>query len=131
MTPSCRYAISTTAIAFMLALAPSMALAPNLSGQWTITMNPDFKGRVSEEKCAIKQQGQHLSVRFGRNGAEMVGAVKDDHADWHWQDDKSQVTFTARLGQIGTTMKGTWRLRFSDGTELEGKFSATRDADRR
>lgn len=91
-------------------------------------MMPDFKGNQSVETCVIRQQGHRLRVRFtsnGGEGAEMVGEVTASHAEWHRQlDNGAQVSFTADVGETGKTMRGAWRLRFSDGAESNGKFCA-------
>jgi hypothetical protein len=92
-------------------------------------MMPDFAGKQTTETCTIEQQGQRLSVRFQTKGtgggAEMVGLAATHHAAWHWESkrDGTKVFFTGDVGDSTTTMAGEWRLQFSDGTELKGKFS--------
>jgi hypothetical protein len=110
-----------------LLISSAAFAAVGLSGQWTIKMMPDFKGNQTVEKCVISQKDRALSVRFGQQGAEMVGTVDGRHAEWHrLTKDGTLVTFTADVATTWKTMRGTWRLRFNDGTELNGKFSGAK-----
>src|SRR4026208_2372505 len=53
----------------------------DLSGGWTLTMDPDFKGNRSVSDCELKQTDNKLSVRCG-DGAEMPGTIKDAKVVW-------------------------------------------------
>lgn len=50
-------------------------VATDLSGDWTLTMDPDFKGNRAVSNCRFKHEGNKLVVRCG-GGTEMVGTVK-------------------------------------------------------
>src|ERR1700750_3155420 len=100
-----------TLLVLFFVLMPSAAPAEvGLSGHWTIRMMPDFKGNQTVEKCLIQTHGHQLCVRFGTDGAELAGIVDGRHAEWHWQNDKTQVAFTADAGATWKTMRGAWRL---------------------
>jgi len=80
-------------------LIPASPAGTDLSGTWMVTMT-DFEGHVSVGPCAIRQQGQQLSVRFV-HGAE--------------------------LAETGKKMPGTWRVHFNDdGSEQNAPFSAVK-----
>src|SRR5262249_49337233 len=125
--------LTAALLAFCVLVGACTRVPANLAGQWTLRMMPDFAGNQTTEKCTIEQQGQRLSVRFHntkgtRGGAEMVGVAATHHAEWHWEskDDGTRVFFTGDVGNSTTTMAGEWRLQFSDGTELKGKFSGAK-----
>jgi len=108
----------------MLAL---LWLAADLTGAWTLDLDPDFGGIRSTVDCTFKQDGTNLTVDCG-NGPTIAG-----------QQDGRKVTLRVKTGQnneltasfIGdldareTTIAGTWQLTDSDG-KREGKFTATK-----
>ena len=104
-------------------LIPASPAGTDLSGTWMVTMT-DFEGHVSVGPCAIRQQGQQLSVRFV-HGAELVGAVEHRRAEWHWQNADVVFTFTAVVAETCKKMCGTWKVHFKDdGSEQNATFSA-------
>src|SRR6266516_2316195 len=112
-------------VTFMILL--SVVLGADLSGQWTIRMKPDFKGLASVEKCRIRQRDKRLTVQCGSDGAEMVGAVDGRKAEWHrYLSTNSFVTFTAEIARSEKAMNGVWHLQLDSGSELSGKFTATK-----
>jgi hypothetical protein len=129
---------SQTMLSRLASVIASMALgilaacagegATDLSGEWTLTMDPDFRGQRAVTTCMLKQHGNTLTVRCGA-GSVMNGSVKDQKVEWGFSPPAGEQYPAARwfgeLDREATSLTGTWRLTLAGG-DTEGKFSATR-----
>lgn len=131
-------------VAWMLGIALAIALiagmtvarrggdgAPvafDLSGRWTLTMNPDFKGNVSDSDCAVEQEDSKLTVVCGQ-GRQMRGTVRGRTVEWGFPPPNGEeypaVRWIGTVERSETTIEGAWRLSLIGG-DLEGKFKATK-----
>jgi hypothetical protein len=108
-----------------------MESVPDLSGEWTFTMNPDFRGNPAVVDGKIKQKDTELSVRF-RDGVEMLGTVTDAKTTWGFSipasanSPASTATYTGVVARSGDAIEGTWRLVGVVGGDLDGRFRATK-----
>jgi len=112
------------ATAFLLAASPG---ASDLSGRWTLTMDPDFRGNHNVVDVTVKQDVNRLVVQTadGR-GAPMAGTVTGRQVIWRSPSLpgrlSSFVTFTGKVDRSGTAIKGTWDMPLT-GEVRHGKFS--------
>jgi hypothetical protein len=107
--------------------------ATDLSGQWTLRLDPDFRGNPGvPADCTFKQRGDDLTVKCG-TGGEMKGTVRGSKVTWGAEktgippmtEDRLVLTFTADVNEAVTTLKGTWRLT-SGVLDKKGDFEARR-----
>jgi hypothetical protein len=100
----------------------------DLSGGWTLTMDPDFSGNRAVSDCRIKQTDSKLSVRCG-DGAEVPGTIKDAKVVWGFSAPAGErygaATWTGVVAPSHRAIEGTWHLSVAGG-DLDGKFSATK-----
>jgi hypothetical protein len=96
--------------------------AADLSGVWTLELDPDFSGNPDSVACSFRQDGSKLAIQCG--GASNRGEVHDRRVTFQIKTglkNELTATFTADLDEKGTAMKGTWRLQ-----DQTGNFSATK-----
>ena len=112
----------------------SLPAAPvDLSGQWTLTMEPDFKGGQQRVECVLQQQGEEFTIKCGASGEEMKGRVSGSSVTWSFSktgvhpmpQDRLVLSCDASLRDAGTSLKGTWRLMSSVVNE-KGNFEMRR-----
>jgi hypothetical protein len=100
----------------------------DLSGEWTLTMDRDFRGNRAVSDCQIKQHDDKLSVRCS-GAAEMAGTVKDGRVVWGFSAPAGEkypaATWTGTVAPSRNAIDGTWHLSIVGG-DLDGKFSATK-----
>jgi len=107
-------------VVVLLLAAPT--IAADLSGRWTLTLDPDFSGNPSSVDCTFKQDGSKLTV--DRNGAAITGEVDAQKVTLRFQtgrDNSLTATLTGELDQAGTTLIGMWHL---SPESRDGKFEA-------
>jgi type 1 fimbria pilin len=105
-------------------LLATPTVAPDLSGRWTLTLDPDFSGNASSVDCTFKQDGSKLTVDC--NGAAITGEVDAQRVTLRFQtgrDNGLTATLTGELDQAGTTLTGMWHLWPEN---RDGKFVATK-----
>ena len=121
-------------LALLFAVACSSLPAPaDLSGQWTLTMDPDFKGRRTVVECDLKQRREEFTIKCGATGQEMQGKVSGSQVTWGFTkssvhpmpEDRLVLTYAADVKDSGASLKGTWRLTSSVVNE-KGNFEAKR-----
>lgn len=98
-----------------------------LSGRWTFSMEPDFRGNRSTVECNIQQQSTSVTVKCG-DGIEMRGAVEARSVTFStppMTDDRLVATYSATVNEEGTRLHGRWKLTGGVLNE-EGGFTATR-----
>ena len=113
-------------------VASSLSIAvEDVSGQWTLRMDPDFRGNPGPPvECTFKQKGTELTVKCG-SGAEMKGTVRGRTVTWGYEktgippmtEDRLVVTHTTEINDSGTELKGTWRVT-SGVMDKSGKVGA-------
>jgi hypothetical protein len=116
-------------ILYALFAAFAVAEATNISGNWSLTMKPDFRGNPNVvSQCILRQSGTKLTVRCG-TGSELTGSVKGRTVTWGFTpkngDKYPAFTHTGTLNEAGTAIKGTWHLSIVD-EEKDGEFTATK-----
>src|SRR5262245_51464195 len=85
---------------------------PDLTGKWTFTMNPDFRGNRAVVDCTIKQQREAVTVKCG-DGVEMKGEVNKLTVIFRtppMTGDRLVATYEGKTNDARTTLEGTWRL---------------------
>jgi hypothetical protein len=108
----------------MLAL---LWLAGDLTGAWTLDLDPDFGGIRSSVDCTFKQDGTKLSVDCG-NGPTIAGELEGRTVTLRvktGQDNELTASFVGDLDARESIIVGTWHLSDGTGTH-EGKFTATK-----
>jgi hypothetical protein len=100
--------------------------ATDLSGQWSITMKPDFRGNHHVAECHLHHRGSELTVKCGE-GQEMHGKVQGRKLVWRTAPTKDGViaTFNADLDDAGGEFEGEWTLRGGVLNE-RGRFAGRR-----
>jgi hypothetical protein len=116
-----------------LLVALVIAGGTNLSGNWSLTMNPDFKGNPNViSECIFRHSGTKLSVRCG-TGSEVTGSVNGRTVTSGIRPKNGEkypaATMTGTLNDAGTTIEGTWHLSISGG-DKHGAFSAVKRRER-
>jgi hypothetical protein len=107
-----------------MVLAGTLAAA-DLSGVWTLDLDPDFGGERSSADCTFKQEGAMLTIQCG-SGAPGSGEVHERNVSFQMKTgphDELTAFFAASLDEKGTSMSGTWRLATPE-KPLTGNFSA-------
>ena len=112
-------------LAALLAMSPAIAVAQDLSGEWTISSSVGTTPITVH--CTLLQTGQELdglcAPAGGESGPVFRGTVKGDHASWGYdvtfRGQRSHVGFEADYNG-GRAMKG--ELKLGDRTS---PFTAT------
>jgi hypothetical protein len=120
--------LATTCLVGMSAAA--QIKAADVSGAWLVDLNPDFGGHQDTIGCTFKQDGQRVTGACGHEVPEpqapITGRVKDDTLTFEFKtgrQNEQTATFTARLADEASTMKGEWRFVDEQGKDHTGMFS--------
>jgi hypothetical protein len=108
-------------------IALVLAIIANLTGAWTLDLDPDFGGRPSTADCTFKQDGQKLVADCG-DGPTISGEVEGRKVTLRANTgakNEFTATFNGELDEKETTIHGTWQLTTDHG-HSEGKFTATK-----
>jgi hypothetical protein len=86
----------------------------DLSGRWTLTLDPDFSGNPDTQDCTLEQSERKLTSECD-GGPPISGDVQDERVTLQFKtvapDGRSATaTMTGVVNQAGTTIKGTWHL---------------------
>ncbi len=99
----------------------------DLSGLWTFTMDPDFRGNPAVVTCKTTQHDHDLTVRCGSATLDKIGTVKGRKVEWRSQapanDPLLFVTFTGEADRSHAEISGTWSLPLI-GEIRRGRFGA-------
>ena len=115
----------------VMAGCTSITTADDISGQWTLRMDPDFRGNPGPPvDCTFKQERAGLTVKCG-TGIEIKGTVRGRKLTWGFEktgippmvEDRMVVTYDAEVNASGTELKGTWKLT-SGVMDKKGNFEA-------
>jgi|SRR5919198_1763631 hypothetical protein len=124
MNPLSRRILNTFFVWLVLA-AP--AAATDLTGQWSLDLQPDFSGNDDNVGCSFLQKDERLTLNCGA-GPDITGEVHGGMVTWLIKVGRSReftATFTGELDRKETTISGTWRLTDDTGIR-QGKFTATK-----
>jgi hypothetical protein len=108
-----------------LVLAASLAAA-DLSGIWSLELDPDFSGNQDTVGCGFTQDGNKLLIKCG--GADIAGEVNNRQVTWQFMtgpDKATKATFSGVLDDQAKTISGTWHL--ASDPPKDGKFTATKE----
>jgi hypothetical protein len=101
-------------------------LAADMSGNWTLRLDPDFSGHPATRECKIQQQGDKLTVSCDPDG-KLTGEVKNNRVTLEHTTGKNNeivVRYTAAVNQERSFMKGAWQYTDPrDKKEKTGRFS--------
>ena len=113
--------------------AAAQIKAADVTGAWLLDLDPDFGGHQDTIACTFKQDGQRVTGACGHEAPEpqapITGRVKDDTLTFEFKtgrQNEQTATFTARLADEASTMKGEWRFVDDQGENHQGKFSGRR-----
>ena len=126
-------AVDMTKLRFVTLLVLVLAVtlrAADLSGVWTLDLDPDFSGNQDSIACGVLQEGSRLSLNCG-GGAPIVGEVVAQNVTWRIMvGPKNEFTATYRgtLDEESKTIKGTWHIE--DKNPRDGKFSMKKQSSR-
>ena len=119
--------MTRTSLPLPVALIFSAVLtAADLSGVWSLELDPDFSGNPDTVGCGFTQSGSKLVIKCG--GAEFAGDVNDQQVTWQFMtgpDRATQATFKGELQGDGKSIAGTWHL--ASNPPKDGRFKATKE----
>ena len=110
-------------------VAPVVLSASDISGVWTLVLDPDFNGRPGQMRCAFTQDGQKLKAECGRD-VPIYGEVHGQMMTLQMpQGDREDlaITMTGTIDAAGMSIKGTWYLIAETGKDQTGKFEARKE----
>ena len=103
------------------------AVATDLTGQWSLTLAPDFSGNNDTLACSFAQDAGKLTINCGA-GPNILGEVQGQRVTFRVTTGRSNeltAVFVGTLDQREATISGTWQLPENVG-KREGKFTATK-----
>ena len=135
-----RWCLSYARISFVVLSAicavvfqPQQVKPADVTGAWSVDLDPDFGGNSDTIGCTFKQDGQNVTGECGHGGSEppapLAGRMQDETFTFEFKTGrKSEQTaaFTARIDDAASTMKGEWRFVDDQGNDHRGKFSGRR-----
>ena len=111
----------------LVALSLSAVLAAaDLSGVWSLELDPDFSGNPDTVGCGFQQSGNTLVINCG--GAEFAGEVNNEQVTWQFMtgpDKATTATFRGVLDSEGKSISGTWHL--ASEPPHDGRFKAKKE----
>ena len=111
----------------VVVLGSALIVAASLSGQWSLTLTPDFSGNEDTLGCSFLQDGEQLTINCGA-GPNIKGEVHGSDVVFRVPTGRSEeltALFKGRLSDDQKTLTGTWQLESPDG-KREGRFSAVK-----
>ena len=108
----------------------------DVSGEWIITQERDFRGDPGVPvECTFAQDRAQLTVRCGaaQKSNEMKGEIRGSTVTWGIEktgippmtEDRLSLMYRAEIDEAGTHLKGVWRLTSSVLNE-KGNFEGVR-----
>jgi hypothetical protein len=110
--------------AFVFAVSV-VVTAADLSGAWTLELNPDCGGHQDAVECTFKQNGPKLTIACA-GGPPLSGEVDRSRVTFSiptGRNNELTALFTGELDQREVTITGTWQLT-DDAGRRNGKFTA-------
>src|SRR5205807_643989 len=93
----------------------------DLSGRWTLSLDPDFSGNPDTLDCTLKQTDARLTADCG-GGTPISGDIKERNVTLQFktgEDGRATATLTGVLDEAETTVTGKWHL---DPDKRDGNF---------
>jgi hypothetical protein len=115
----------------LLASCTTIAAA-DLTGQWSLELEPDFSGHNDTLGCSFVQDGEKLTSNCGA-GPNIGGEVQGRKVTFRVPTGRSSeftAVFVGTLDAHEITISGTWELMDGSG-KRQGKFTATKAANTR
>ena len=100
--------------------------AADVTGIWSLELDPDFSGNQDTVGCGFRQDGNKLAIKC--EDAEFAGEVNDQRVTWQFMtgpNKKVRATFSGLLDDGATTISGTWHL--AGDPPQNGKFRAKKE----
>lgn len=101
--------------------------ATDLSGVWSLELDPDFSGNPDTVGCGITQSGRKLAIKCG--GAEFAGEVNNEQVSWQFMtgwNNATTATFRGVVDSEGKSIEGTWHL--AGDPPQDGRFKARKQS---
>ncbi len=115
-------------LVLFVALILSSALAvADLSGIWSLELDPDFSGNRDTVGCGFTQNGNKLAINCG--GGEFAGEVNNQQVTWQFMtgpNSATTATFSGVLDEQAKSISGTWHL--ASNPPQDGKFKARKES---
>jgi hypothetical protein len=113
----------TRVVALLTAVLIVTLRAADLSGVWTLDLDPDYSGNPNSSACGILQEGSKLTLNCGAGSPPIVGEVVDHAVTWRHIGPKNEFTATFRgtVDKEEKTITGTWHME--DDHPRDGKFA--------
>jgi hypothetical protein len=114
------------AVLLLSATLVSTLAAADLTGAWTLELDPDFGGVRNAVECTFKQDSEALTVDCGGGGPPITGEVNDQRVTLRVKTGRNNeltATFVGTLDERATAITGSWKLTDYTG-ERDGKFTA-------
>jgi hypothetical protein len=112
----------------------ALLIAADVSGVWSIEFERDPDSGAYRAECTFKQEGDRLTGSClgetpGSAPVPITGKVSDRDVTFQYRTsvEGSTVTFSGRLDERETSMKGSWQFVDRDGNKGAGQFTATKD----
>ena len=118
--------IGLSLLCVLLASWTSVAAA-DLTGQWSLDLEPDFSGHNDTLRCSFVQHGEELTNNCGA-GPNIGGEVQGRKVTFRVPTGRSGEFTAVFVGTLDTreiTISGTWELN-DRNSKREGKFTATK-----
>ncbi len=120
--------MTKTSLILLVAVALSATLAAaDLSGVWSLELDPDFSGNPDTVGCGFAQSGNKLTIKCA--GAEFAGEVNNQRVTWRFMtgpNNATPATFRGVLDNEGKSISGTWHL--ASDPPRDGKFKARKES---
>ena len=116
---------SVLVLSMTLMLAAALNAA-DLSGVWSLELDPDFSGNLNRVGCGFAQNDNKLAIRCG--DAEFAGEVDNEQVTWQvttGPNNATAATFKGVLDEQETSISGTWHL--ASDPPRDGKYRARKE----
>lgn len=122
--------LMSTAVAAGGFVPPSPLAGADLTGRWTLSLDPGFGDSPATLQCDIAQESvaqKGLALTLECDDLPAIAGTLDDHAVkfvvMTGQDNLLPARFSGTLEANETVISGTWRLEDTTGNRI-GRFSA-------
>ena len=115
------------ALGLLLALS-SGAFAADLTGRWTLELDPDFGGNQARLSCDVTQEGQQLTLECEGASVPFAGTVDERVVKFvvmTGEENLLPARFVGNLDANDAGVAGTWRLEDTTGNRI-GRFQLRR-----
>jgi len=120
--------VTKTCLMALVALTLAVAVAAaDLTGVWSLELEPDFSGNPDTVGCGFRQTGNKLAIKCG--GAEFAGEVNNEQVTWEFMtgpNSSTKATFRGVVDGEGQSISGTWHL--ATDPPRDGRFKARRES---